>query len=259
MEKRKHSKRIYDGGFSLVELSIVLVILGLLTGGILGGQSLIKAAELRAVTTELDAFQTATNTFRQKYFALPGDMRNAHRFWDLLPGATEAGSCPTVGSQDARTCNGDGDGVVRFFGGGGAESRHVWKHLANAGLINGNFSGEYLATQVPGQSGPASKYNNAMWAWGGSYWMYNTGQIEENPLIIGKPGYPGIDTTVDSPIFSGPDAWNIDTKIDDGKPEDGKVQGFSVSGSDCVDTSDSESYALYAESNDACALIFFFM
>lgn len=72
MEKGKNSKRIYNGGFSLVELSIVLVILGLLTGGILGGQSLIKAAELRAVTTELDAFQTATNTFRQKYFALPG-------------------------------------------------------------------------------------------------------------------------------------------------------------------------------------------
>jgi len=70
-----------SSGFSLVELSIVLVILGLLTGGILGGQALIRAAELRAVTTEYDRWVTATRTFQDKYFALPGDMTNATAFW----------------------------------------------------------------------------------------------------------------------------------------------------------------------------------
>lgn len=58
--------------FSLVELSIVLVILGLLTGGILAGQSLIRAAELRAVSTEYSRYITATQSFRDKYFAVPG-------------------------------------------------------------------------------------------------------------------------------------------------------------------------------------------
>ena len=67
-------------GFSLVELSIVLVILGLLTGGILTGQSLIRAAELRSVTTEFQKYQTAMMTFRDRYMALPGDMRNATAF-----------------------------------------------------------------------------------------------------------------------------------------------------------------------------------
>lgn len=56
-------------GFSLVELSIVLVILGLLTGGILAGQSLIRAAELRAVSTEYSRYATAVQSFRDKYFA----------------------------------------------------------------------------------------------------------------------------------------------------------------------------------------------
>lgn len=70
-----------NGGFSLVELSIVLVILGLLVGGILGGQSLIHAAELRAIPTETEKYQTALNTFRMKYFALAGDFDKATSFW----------------------------------------------------------------------------------------------------------------------------------------------------------------------------------
>ncbi|MFZ4541879.1 MAG: type II secretion system protein [Rickettsiales bacterium] len=53
--------------FSLVELSIVLVILGLLVGGILSGQALIRASELRSVSTEQQRYFTAIQTFRDKY------------------------------------------------------------------------------------------------------------------------------------------------------------------------------------------------
>ena len=74
-------------GFSLVELSIVLVILGLLVGGVLSGQSLIRAAELRAATQEYQRYYTATQTFRDKYFAIPGDFNNAQAFWDSRPRA----------------------------------------------------------------------------------------------------------------------------------------------------------------------------
>ncbi|MBN9993879.1 prepilin-type N-terminal cleavage/methylation domain-containing protein, partial [Listeria monocytogenes] len=73
-------------GFSLIELSIVLVILGLLTGGILAGQSLIRAAELRSVGEEYQKNRTAVATFRDKYFAIPGDMTNATSFWGLAGG-----------------------------------------------------------------------------------------------------------------------------------------------------------------------------
>jgi prepilin-type N-terminal cleavage/methylation domain-containing protein len=69
---RKGVCRVSDRrGFSLVELSIVLVILGLLTGGILTGQNLIRAAELRSAVTELQRHQASTQSFRDKYFAIP--------------------------------------------------------------------------------------------------------------------------------------------------------------------------------------------
>ncbi len=98
-------------GFSLVELSIVLVILGLLTGGILSGQNLIRAAELRAVTTEFSAYQTAVMTFKDKYFALPGDMRNATDFWGSAGGSGVIGDgCEAGTPTGTQTCNGNGDG-----------------------------------------------------------------------------------------------------------------------------------------------------
>lgn len=94
-------------GFSLVELSIVLVILGLLVGGVLAGQSLIKAASARKTLAWNTGMQTNFNTFRDKYFALPGDMTNATDFWGR---STAAGVCTgQPGTPSATgTCNGDG-------------------------------------------------------------------------------------------------------------------------------------------------------
>jgi prepilin-type N-terminal cleavage/methylation domain-containing protein len=65
--------------FSLVELSIVLVILGLLVGGVLSGQALIRASEMRSITAQANQYRAAIYSFRDKYFAIPGDMANARR------------------------------------------------------------------------------------------------------------------------------------------------------------------------------------
>ncbi|PZP85253.1 MAG: hypothetical protein DI582_06390 [Azospirillum brasilense] len=119
-------------GFSLVELSIVLVILGLLTGGILGGQALIRAAELRSVTSEYTRWVTATQTFRDKYFALPGDMSNATAFWGTQD-PTPA-TCATTPSSSALTCNGSGDGLINPTSSPGSnELFRFWQHLAMPG------------------------------------------------------------------------------------------------------------------------------
>jgi hypothetical protein len=58
-------------------LSIVLVIIGLIVGGGLVGQNLIAAAEVRAQITQIEKYNSAVNTFRSKFNAIPGDMNVA--------------------------------------------------------------------------------------------------------------------------------------------------------------------------------------
>lgn len=55
-------------------MSIVLVIIGLIVGGVLVGQDLIRAAGVRATISQIEKYNTAVNTFRGKYGALPGDL-----------------------------------------------------------------------------------------------------------------------------------------------------------------------------------------
>ena len=61
-------------GFTIIELSIVLVIIGLLAGGILLGRDLIEAARIRAQGSQIESYEMAINTFRLKYNMLPGDL-----------------------------------------------------------------------------------------------------------------------------------------------------------------------------------------
>lgn len=210
--------------FSLVELSIVLVILGLLVGGILAGQSLIRAAELRAVVTERDRYTTAFQSFRDKYFALAGDMSNAYSFWGVASGCTNA-AVSTAPSPGETGCNGNGDGrIYNSFG----EGVRAWWMLQQAGLIEGNFGAGVLAianrpgTEVPrgrmsnsGWSIQTSVFTNAPMGWG----SYGT---DATWLMFGSlsAGNPTINI-----ILKPEEAWNVDTKTDDGKPGSGKTLG----------------------------------
>ena len=250
-------------GFSLVELSIVLVILGLLTGGILTGQNLIRAAELRSVTTQLNQYQTSVGTFRDKYFALPGDMTNATDFWGAEH--TTPSTCVVTASTGKETCNGNGDG--NLSGGVVPSNTHeafrFWQHLANAGLIEGTYSGVQASANtahvVIGENVPRSKVSNAGISIFSS--LGTSGNSNWFATAAGHHFRYGADRPNDwnaAPVLTPEEAWNIDKKLDDGRPAYGNIFTWKPTGglSDCT-TTDVEATSEYKVSHSGIACIFF--
>lgn len=222
-------------GFSLVELSIVLVILGLLVGGVLSGQSLIRAAELRAVSTEYARYTTAAQTFRDKYFAVPGDFRDATRFWSRLNGNADCVTNSSAAVAAPGVCDGDGDG---FLEQGAAVSQsgeyfQFWRHLASAGLIEGTYTGLAGPTSSPwdsiiGSNVPRAKLSNAGWTagnWYGSGLRYagDGSNFSGDYTNLFAFGATNSGTWTTNSVLKPEEAWNIDTKVDDGLPGVGRV------------------------------------
>lgn len=255
-------RRYLEFGFSFVELSIVLVILGLLTGGILAGESLIHASELRSVASEYNKWASATHVFRDKYFAIPGDIANATSFW----GASHAvpATCRSTPGTGTQTCNGDGDGTVEtYITSQYAEIFMFWQHLANAGIIEGRYSG------ITGGGGtnnaaitnvPASKLTSTYWlaynflsTYSGSGTLFD-GPYYENLLQLGGLTATSSNT---NPMLVPEDAWNLDTKLDDGRPAHGLVRDRTWDMcTTAVNSADlSASYALAVRA-PSCILIF---
>ncbi len=208
--------QIHRHAFSLVELSIVLVILGLLVGGILAGQSLIRAAELRSVITDLNKYRTALFAFRDKYFGLPGDITNATAFWGDQ--ATGTGACASAATADGTpgTCNGDANGKIDSS----TESPRAWQHLAMAGLIEGTYPGTGgLATAGVM---PSARLTNGAFNIYASDANGNTSATNPNRFIIGALNSSG--GTTSNALLKPEEMWNIDTKLDDGLPDAGKLR-----------------------------------
>ncbi|MFO0109515.1 MAG: type II secretion system protein [Alphaproteobacteria bacterium] len=251
-------------GFSLIELSIVLVILGLLVGGILAGQSLIRAAELRSVTTDFSRYQSSIFTFRDKYFALPGDMTNATAFWGAA-NATPA-TCRTTSSATAATCDGNGDGAIFTMDGWTTMSEmfHAWKHLSNAGLIEGSYTGVSggggIRHHVPGQNAPKGRLANGCF----SFMPYpNSTLTADANLFDGNYGngiiYGGATTTLEcaTGLMTPDEAWGIDVKRDDGKPAYGMVRIGKSAATTCITTNAANTSEYnFTNNTNSCVPIF---
>ena len=210
-------------GFSLVELSIVLVILGLLTGGILAGQSLIRAAQVRSVVAEFQRHQSAAQSFREKYMAFPGDMSAATRFWGRAASTADCVTNSAAALATPGTCDGNGDGsIAAAVAGQSGEDLQFWKQLALAGLIEGGFTGVAPNPVVltAGINTPASKLNST------AVWYTSSCCAGGSTSFYLANGY-GRNFRLFNALVKPEEAWNIDTKIDDGKP----AFGFVVAGS----------------------------
>jgi prepilin-type N-terminal cleavage/methylation domain-containing protein len=117
MQRLKRLKK-NQSGFTLVEISIVLVIIGLLIGGVLKGQAMVQNAKVKRVVKQADELRAAVMTFYDKYGVYPGDE-------NLVP-------IPPNGADT----EGNANGQIA-----GAEQYGAYQDLQLAGLISGSYNG----------------------------------------------------------------------------------------------------------------------
>ena len=106
-------------GFTLVEIAIVLVIIGLILGGVFKGQALVDSARVRSLSSDVSGIRTAWYSFQDRYRSIPGNFSNA---------ATQIDSAVSVGNGNGRIDD-------------SRERAGVWQQLALAGFISGSFDG----------------------------------------------------------------------------------------------------------------------
>ncbi len=257
-------------GFSLVELSIVIIIIGLLFVGVSAGSSLIQQAKLRTIFSDISQIQRSVQTFKVAYDYLPGDFPGAGILW----GAACGGNSPASSG-----CNGDGDGVVGNYGETTAvpsysgyttkesttETFRFWQHMQLAEIMDRSFTGEPSASNCLASGTPSCstdensyelKYKDGILVnildsrkdnfyinnYGYNYFAFKTGGVLEYQSSF--------------PEFTARDTYNIDKKLDDGGPRSGRMQTLSPFGTGeifvpCYDTSTGV-YLYNIERNGRC-------
>lgn len=237
------------GGFTLLELSVVIVIIGLIVGAVLFGQDLITAAKIRALQTQLERYNAATNTFLDKYGFLPGDIPyDATKPW--APFFSQPGvfsSCESI--------LGNGNGLIhnnhtfqsspiaqnftsgyQFVG----EIPLYFNHLSVENLIEGSFNKNCTDGLVVGVTIPNAAHGRGGFVvYAGFMPPVNFGTALSYTTSVVKHFFRvGIDNnTSGSPAtlnmkntLTTREAYTFDSKIDDGLPTKGAVRGTGSEG-----------------------------
>lgn len=182
-------------GFTLVEIAIVLVIIGILLGGILKGQAMITQGKIRSIEKEMNSASLAVLSYQDRYRALPGDDNQAQGRW-----ATAANGNLSGNIDDAFNSSNDTH-----------ESRLLWKHLRHAGFINGDSSSAAQPTNaVGGLVGVQTDIRNGT-------------TLIMNGVVICSTNLPAKVANA------------LDAQQDDGLPGSGSLRSFSQSASNTPD------------------------
>jgi len=177
-------------GFTLVEIAIVLVIIGLLLGGILKGQEMITQAKIKNVVADFSGVSAAYYGYQDRYRAIPGDDPNAASRWTVAPAAVAGTGNGVVAGKYNSTTDTD-------------ESRKWWDHLRRAGFVSGSgYSQPFNA--VAGMIGVQTGDNGS-------------------PIGAAMGGISGL--MVCSTNLPDKIAIAVDTQMDDGSPDKGTVRG----------------------------------
>lgn len=201
-------------GFTLVELSIVLVIIGLLIGGILVGQSLIDSVKVNRFISEVQQYEIAVKQYKARFRYLPGDDPNAFRYFGDACDSNESSSNPFF------HCGGDGDNILQ--GGSFKEVTFFWHHMSLAGFLEDDYPRSPFNGLQQGVHGPKFSIDPDIFATG---WSINSARASLPANSVGTAGFyfgvcfasgcaPGyLDTSL---------TFATDAKYDDGVPGTGK-------------------------------------
>ena len=238
-----------EEGFTLVELAIVMIIIGLLIGGILKGQELITNARVTSTASQLEGLSAAYNSFRDQFNALPGDMRTA-------TGA--AGRIQNCGTAVLSCNNGDGNGVIGVRVGAAAAP------AANGRAGEGaNFFGQLLAANfITGMDGTnqvafGNAFPTAPIGGGFTVGDNRTGQIGFNVNELRQAPYLVLNGTTDavagnSGVLTPQQAATIDRRLDDGVPSSGSIVGQTGNAADCRRAAN----VYHGDDNRVCAIAY---
>jgi prepilin-type N-terminal cleavage/methylation domain-containing protein len=193
---KANNKGLTESGFTLVEIAIVLVIIGLLLGGILKGQEMITQAKIKNVINDFNGVTAAVNSYQDRYRALPGDDATADVRWS---------------TQGAVKGNGDGAlaGVYNFVPAGTPtttqESNLFWWHLRLGGFVPGAVTAGLAAGLQPPNA--------------------TNGIIGVQSSIGGTNNLGFSSNIVCSSNLPDKIAIAVDTQMDDGTPAAGEIRG----------------------------------
>ena len=208
MGKLDLAARKEQAGFTLVELAVVMIIIGLLIGGVLKGQELIANAQITSTASSIKGIDAATTTFRDTYNAMPGDLINPNV---RIPNCT--GTCLLFGNGDTRV-----NTVASPLVAPGNEETAFWGHLSASDLISGVDANGIAAW---GQQFPTAPITGGYHVgfWGGGALGTNAQARAGHYLVLhnnvaAAPGANALDAT---------QAARLDRKLDDGVPNQGTV------------------------------------
>jgi prepilin-type N-terminal cleavage/methylation domain-containing protein len=198
--KTHHSKQ---QGFTLVEIAIVLVIIGLLLGGILKGQEMITQAKIKNVMADFSGISAAYHGYQDRYRAIPGDDPGAGRWpGGLVSTHTTAGNGVVSGTYN-NVC------PIPLIA-ASPESCHFWAHLRLAGFVSGTGGNQpfnALTGMIGVQTGDGAGATTLLDA--------------QVPTPQGFSGLIICSSNIPDKI-----AIAVDTQMDDGVPNSGPVRAI---------------------------------